>query len=641
MKDASSIASVLLLLSAAAGGCTGAAPDVTPPAPEGQAPACTPGEWRTEAGLCQPAGIPPEACGDGFLADGDAGCAPILPAEPCARGLMAVPGDPVCREIAPCGTGKYGDIPADAVTQFVDGTYAGEDSDGTEARPWRTIQEGIDHAAPGAIVAVAAGTYEEDVVIEGKPVRLWGACPARVTIAGGAGDEGAVQVLGAGANGSEIRGLAVTGASYGIEASGMEGLLIDHVWIRETGTIGLRALDDLGPTGVTLSGSLIEAAAGAGVLSRRAGLRVEASVVRGTLPDADGAFGRGIEIEEDRARGEGSRVALRRSTLEGNREVGLLVTGAEVNLEAIVVRGTLPDAQGDRGLGVVLQPHDGTHVRAAARIDACLFEGNRDGGVLVLGSDARVSATVAAANRVSGLAIYGDADALIEASVARGNLHDAEGHWGMGVEAYGWSDGQSPRVAIRGYLSDRNHHTGLRIAGAEALIEGSVVRGTLPDGYGDYGRGIVVQPSGFFSHPDLSTATIRGCLLEDNLDVGMHVLGSDVTVESTTIRATGINPNGRYGDGIAVMHYLAPASAILDGVRVEGSARAGISNFGGAVELRSSSVACGKLPLSTQPYEGFADSFLDGGGNLCGCPEADGPCEVMLGAIAAPVPGIE
>lgn len=641
MKAIGSMALALLLAPVAVGGCTGAAPEVAPPAPEGEQTACAPGEWRTEAGICQPAGIPPEACGEGFLPDGDGGCAPILPAEACPRGLMAIPGDPACREIAPCGDGKYGDIPVDEATQFVDGAYSEDDSDGTEARPWRTIQEGVDHAAPGAIVAVAAGTYEEDVVIEGKPVRLWGACPARVTIVGGAGDSGAVRISGADSSGSEARDLAITGASYGLVVNGAEGVAVDRVWIRDTGDIGLGASDELGPTSVALSGSLIEAAANVGVLSWRAGLSVEASVVRGTLPDADGAFGRGIEIQEDRARGEGSRVALRRSVVEENRDVGLLVTGAEVTLEATVVRGTSPDAQGVWGQGVHLQPHPETGTRTDARINTSLVEGNHHIGMIVYRSDARMSATVAAANRVAGLALYNDADALIEASVARGNLHDAEGHWGMGIYVKATLDHARPLATIRGYLSEQNSYAGLLVAGAEALVEGSVVRGTLPDGYGDYGRGIVVQPSGYFSHPDLATATIRGCLVEDNLDVGLHILGSEVTVESTTVRATGINPNGRYGDGIAVMHYLAPVRAILDGVLVEGSARAGISNFGGAVELRSSSVACGKLPLSTQPYEGFADSFLDGGGNLCGCPEADGPCEVVLGAIAAPTPGIE
>src|SRR5262245_12038184 len=92
---------------------------------------CPPGETPLAGGGCQPAGVPPEACGQGFEPDGQGGCNAILPADPCPPGLMAVPGDTKCHEVAPCDSGDYGTIPIDATTQFVNGAYAGNDSDGT------------------------------------------------------------------------------------------------------------------------------------------------------------------------------------------------------------------------------------------------------------------------------------------------------------------------------------------------------------------------------------------------------------------------------------------------------------------------------------------------------------------------------
>ena len=53
-----------------------------------------------KSGACQPAGIPPQACGEGFVPTDGQGCEPILPAAPCAPGLMAVPGGRYSRERA-------------------------------------------------------------------------------------------------------------------------------------------------------------------------------------------------------------------------------------------------------------------------------------------------------------------------------------------------------------------------------------------------------------------------------------------------------------------------------------------------------------------------------------------------------------
>ena len=160
------------------------------------------------------------------------GCEPVLPEGPCPAGLLAVPGESSCREIMACGAGKWGDIPLEPGAQYVDGSYAGGDSDGSEAKPWTSIQAAVDAAADGALVAVAEGTYAEPVLIQQRIVRLWGVCPSKVEL-NAPGEVNGVSIT-SGADGSEIHGIAVTGADVGFGVLGSTDILLDRVWVHDT-----------------------------------------------------------------------------------------------------------------------------------------------------------------------------------------------------------------------------------------------------------------------------------------------------------------------------------------------------------------------------------------------------------------------
>src|SRR5262249_46663449 len=139
---------------------------------------------RSRGGGCQPAGVPPEACGEGFTADGAQGCRAVLPAQPCGAGEMAVPGEAACHRVAVCSVGTWGASPVDPEPVDVDGSYAGGDSDGSAAHPFATIGDAYIAAKPNATIAIAAGTYTEELDFEFKPVHLWGVCPDQVTLVG-------------------------------------------------------------------------------------------------------------------------------------------------------------------------------------------------------------------------------------------------------------------------------------------------------------------------------------------------------------------------------------------------------------------------------------------------------------------------
>jgi hypothetical protein len=494
---------------------------------------CAPGELALEDGTCQPAGVPPEACGQGFEPDGKQGCEPILPAETCMSGQMAVLGETTCREVAPCGDGTWGDIPIEADTLYVDQSYPGNDSNGTAAKPWKTIQAAVTKAKSGAIVAVAAGEYAEDVLIQGKPVRLWGRCPGMVTIAGAGVQPMAVRVLGAKASGAEVRDIAITGMQAGMVVSGATGVLLERVWIHGALQEGLVVIDQLGPTSVALRGSLIDQNHRGGVVVWGAKATLEGTVVRATKPDAQGMFGTGLVIYYDPDTQERANVTVRGCLVEENHQIGVTISGADALIEATVIRDTQPMEQTQdgvaTGLGIAIDGDFGTKERSNVTVRACLIEESHYAGVGVKG-----------------------AEALIEATVIRATQPDAKGESGRGIEI---TDNplskERANVTVRACLIEENHDVGVGVSGVDALIEATVIRATQPNEQGENGWGIAVQYSDATN--ERANVTVRACVVEESHDAGVRVIGADALIEATVIRATQLNAQVD-GSGIIIGH---------------------------------------------------------------------------------------
>ncbi|HZO12797.1 MAG TPA: hypothetical protein VFB62_06055, partial [Polyangiaceae bacterium] len=293
---------------------------------------------------CVPAGVPPQRCAEGFVPEED-GCAPLLPAEPCGPGFMAVPGDTRCRAVADCASGTWGDIVVDASTQYVDASFSGATSDGSATQPWKTIGEAVSASSSGAVVAIAAGVYAEDILLSGKPVRLWGVCPALVELRGSGSAIAALDIR-AGATSSEVHGIAITSGHYGIGVSGAEDVVVERVWIHDTDARGIDVEDTLGPASANIVGSLVETAVEVGVFMAGAPVTMDSSVVRGTLPLSDMTLGRGLGVQLGLT-GSSAKVTLARSVIESNHELGMFCGSSELTLEGTVVRLTSPQASDD------------------------------------------------------------------------------------------------------------------------------------------------------------------------------------------------------------------------------------------------------------------------------------------------------
>ncbi|WP_437683894.1 right-handed parallel beta-helix repeat-containing protein [Sorangium sp. So ce131] len=591
---------------------------------------CAAGEVKVESGGCRPAGIPPEACGQGFEPDGEGGCRVILPRDPCPRGTMAVPGETACREVAPCGEGPWGDIPVEPDTEYVDGSYQGSRSDGSRERPWTTITAALRNAAPGAIVAIASGTYEENVYVRGGAARLWGRCPALVEIAGSASASAAVNVQDE-AHGTEIRGVAVRGSAIGVGVWGPADVVLDRVWIHDTEQGGINIGDGRGPSAVAVRSSLVEDTRNIGVWVGGAKALIEQTVVR-NVADV------GIVAVDNPDTGRRAEVDVRSSVVQGAHDIGVLVEGSDLDLFASVVRDTIPNEEPNSGRGINIQgsmSHPGR--QSVVMIRSSLIYDNHDIGISVINSELLVDATVVRGtllapivedtfhgyptlsgvgiailddeasaeptkgtirssvvedNRQTGVFVMGAAVA-VEGTIVRRTQPVDESESGEGI---GVREGLPPArrrgdVGVSSSVIEWNHSAGLQAMGSTIRLDATVVRDTQPLVGSLFGVGVVVQAApGTTERGDL---TMRSSIIERNPYAGLLIAGSSALVERTLVRDTRPAPAGDLGRGIVVQSNRSTgqqANAIIRDCVVERNHELGIAVAGSAATIENTAV---------------------------------------------------
>jgi hypothetical protein len=571
---------------------------------------CPPGTVVEADASCRPAGVPPERCGVGFAGDGLGGCVAVLPGAPCPPGLMAVPGEESCRPVMPCPADTWGDLASEPGAVFVDASYAGGDGDGTIARPWPAIGPAVAAAPPGAVVAIAAGTYTEDIVLLGKPVRLRGVCPERVAIVATGAELGAVGVR-AGADGTELRGVAIRGPAAGVVLFDVASVVLDRVWIHDTTSQGVHAEHVSVPTGFELRGSLLEGTREVGVFGSGVEAVVDGTVVRATQPQA-GVAGRGVTMQSDDDAGVASMLTISASVVEGSHEVGVYVSGSQATLDAVLVRDTqVQPADGRFGRGIVI--------------------GESGGG---MGSFTTIRSSVVERSHTTGIQIVG-ATATIEWTVVRDvMLADLNA---FGISA-GSPSGVPASLSLRGALVERAHSIGVGVTGSSATLEGLLVRDTHPEPSGLFGRAVQVQDDLDWNAP--SDVTLAGLHVERCTEFGVLVYGSTARLENGLVRDVAANGADRFGDALIVIKAVGgaavPSTVSVIGTRLERAARAGIANFGSDVGIQHSRFVCHAFDLDAESYDGSPPVFHDLGDNLCGCPEPNGACQVVSSSLEPP-----
>jgi len=283
-----------------------------------------------------------------------------------------------------------------------------------------------------------------------------------------------------------------------------------------------------------------------------------------------------------------------------------------------VVRDTLGRALDlDFGVGVLAEDDEASMRRSRLDLRWSLVEDNRMVGVLVAGSDA-----------------------TIEGCAIRGTLpRESDSSFGRGLSIQdGGGAGQRAAATIRSSLVADNHEIGVLVSGADAVIEGTVVRDTQCDDADDFeGRGINVQRS--LGSGEGATAAIRYSLVERNREAGVYVNGASVRIEATVIRDTAAAEAGPFfGDGISVVLGDPGSFADVLGSLVASNARAGVCTFGAAVTLGTTAFECNAIDLAGETFGTVSFGLGDLGGNTCGCDSDDRVCRVLTANLEAPGP---
>jgi hypothetical protein len=591
-----------LLLGVAA---CGSEDELPPPPPD---PGCEADQIAAGPGVCIQPGVPPAGCANGFEPR-DHGCDPILPAGPCTPGTMALPGETACREVAPCPADPFGELPDEPGIQHVSAAFRGT-SDGSAASPWRTIQEGVAAAGAGAIVAVGDGEYAENVSITGKPIRLWGRCPASVLVRGIGGTPLALFV-GTGSSGSEVRGLAITGARAGFGVSGAENVVFDAVWVHDTPEPGAAIQNLFGPTSVTVRGSLVEHAGFYGFYVTGTAITVEDSVVRDITPSPDPSTGMGMFLRGESSGGLPSTADIHGVVVERTHEAGIAFAGSNGTVTGSLVRDVIAMSGTGDGYGI------------SSRLELDLTP-----------STVTVSSVVVERSARTGL-FAGGSTMIVEATVVRDSVPTPDSTnaygWGMTASALG---GRRASLTVARSLVERPTEAAILFFGADGKVEETIVRDVLP--VAGAGRGLGVNFQRDATSSERTVGELGSSLIERAGEHSLLVVDSDVAVTNSVLRDTAPSAlDGLFGDGAAVVAYPPVlASLVVTGSRVERNARAGTAAFRAHAEVGTSIYECNAFDLDS---EGDA-TFIDLGGNTCGCNGETAPCAIRSSGLEPPEP---
>ncbi|MDP6932910.1 MAG: right-handed parallel beta-helix repeat-containing protein, partial [Myxococcota bacterium] len=414
-----------------------------------------------------------------------------------------------------CGTGTWGDLQTDQDTLYVDGS-AQTGGDGSQQSPFTVIQDALDAQGKDGMVAVAAGTYVENLQLtsEHTRVHLAGRCSELVTVDGseGSGDDWAdgiglvVERTGLSAMWT-VSGLTLTGApSAGVGMN--DGMLtLDRVSVVDNDHYGLEIyFGTVEATDCEVTGNGL-----VGVFESDASVTLQGVRITDTRPDSGGELGRAISVQE------GATLQATECILQDNRQVAVYVGDASADLVDVQVLDTWPMEDGTGGEGITVVS-DSTLLATD-----CLLQGNHQEGMVI-----------------------SDSTAILE----RVRVLDTEpsaidaGGWGVLVVDDGALDATDCEVS-------GNQGVGIHVDGASASLENVAILDTRVDSTGQYGRGLQVQFD--------AQVTSSDCTVQDNGSFGMYV------TEDSTLDVVDTVLQDNHGAGLIIANG---ALASLQGVQV-------------------------------------------------------------------------
>lgn len=478
-----------------------------------------------KAGACLPVGVP-WTCPPGFVVGG--ATAP--------GGLPACVADP-----ADCGDDPFGVAEGPGVV-FVDAA-APSGGDGSRAKPLRTIAQGLAKAPQAGTVAVAAGTYAEQVVLD-KEVAVRGRCAAKVVLVAPS-NKAAVKVLGGDGGTSLLRGVHISGGGQAFQVSAPRPAQLERAWVSGIGGAGVLVsgkgvqaairevyMEEITP-GVggdgngamaqfggrlTLTDVRVRRAMAAAVVALHAGSRVVATrvMVDDVLANPSKAQGCGILVQE------GGLAELQSVRISRATAAGLIVrdAGSSAAVSGLVVDGT-------RESSSIALLGSGILVNGGARVTAW---GARVSGNYAFGIGIRDPGTTAD--------LYG---VLVDGTLPS----SGDGAYGNGLLV-----GAGAKAVVDSMRITASHDVGLIVTGKGSRLEAQhlLVDSTFArPGSGKGGNGILVGQAGL--------ALLRRVRVHDNRMIGLGIIQPGSLVHGTELLVDGTREqdDGKVGgDGVSV-----------------------------------------------------------------------------------------
>ncbi len=465
-------------------------------------PTCAAFELPTVGG-CKAIGVPVDGCASGFRHDGEGGCLAVLPSAACPKGELAIPGDTACHPVGACGTDPWGGVADSPSTLHVDGSGP-PSGDGSRAKPFLRISEAIAAAKAGSIVAVASGTYTEDLVIS-RAIELVGRCPSMVHVKGVTG-RFAVEINAV----ADVHGLSITGPKGGVRVTKAMGARLRELHVHDVGTDAAVQIE-FGEA--TVSGVLVEGAKVLGVLALDSTLTFEGSLVR----DAGTGLLSNVSFSDTF-----TKLQVRRSVFE-RLDLGVSISDTDGIVEGSVFR--------DLAMGVNADNHQTRP--GDAQVLTSTFDRCRSTAVQANQTRLGVVRSTARASR-RGITSY-SADLTVEECTIRdgtGPGKDApQVSFGILVASSG-----APRSAlVRSTIVSRMLNAGVFVAGSNMLLDSCLVSKTLPREDGLFGDGISVYP-GTTPAPFDGLLRVTGSASLGNARAGVAIFATSVRLEGSVLR---------------------------------------------------------------------------------------------------------
>jgi hypothetical protein len=556
---------------------------------------CT-GGLRLPSSTCTQVGRP-AACPAGWARTSGGWCEPTLPASTCSAGTTEVIGKTSCQPLGSCGSGTFGSIKTTSSTIFVDGSYSDGSSDGSESKPYTSIGEALGAAPEGGQVAIAAGTYDEDLTIS-KKVTLQGRCAELVTIAGQKSTTTSA-ALTVQADGVEISDVTVTGAGGGIRSSGADATL-RRVAVLDCEQKGVAVT---GGSSLTLVDSLVSGNRSEGLYVDESEATVDRTVVRETRADSSGQTSYGIQVGGSST--TSASLVLRDSVVEDNRSAGIILFGAQATLVRSLVRRSLPDQASKKGGAGIVAQVDGAASKVS--LEDVVVANNAKMGVLIIGSTAtlvravvrdtqpssdtasngfglvaeadggtmsNVSMTdsVVTDNRAIGVSIDSSKVKLERTLVQRTLSRASDGLFGAGIQAS--SDSARSTLDLSDCIVTQNQFAGLYLFDSQVSLSRTIVSSNkAEEKTSRYGSGIYAHGQTKSS----SSVSLKDCLLDQNQTSGASVEFTALALERTVVRATQPTPqDSTMGRGVEVYSDVGPSSLTLEESLVASNREVGI-----------------------------------------------------------------